>query len=206
MSDGSEEKVNLLLKGNGDVKLIYEKPSYKTEALLNVVDDNGQPLKISVETATDWPIVIATLIVGFGSILTSAIVARISYINQRSQIRSNIAAFRQKWQEELRSASAEFFSCAMRVHYDITHANKTLTPEKISELTHCQVRMELMLDKNKDENKKIEQSIEKVLTLAQGIDSDAFTNEMNNLQILVSQTLEKAWVDIKNDLRGISPH
>ncbi|MBV7416462.1 hypothetical protein [Aeromonas sp. sif2433] len=206
MNEGHDEKNTLFLTKNGDLKFILERPLYAAEKHLNVVEDNGKPLKISVETATDWPIFIATLIVGIGSILTTAFVARISHVNQRSQIRSNIAAFRQKWQEELRSASTEFFSCAIRVHYDRTHDNKALTPEKISELTRCQVRMELMLDKKKNDNKKIEQSIERVITLAQGLDTATFTTEINNLQTLVSQILEKAWIDIKNDLHGISPH
>lgn len=94
----------------------------------------------------------------------------------------------------------------MRVHYDKTHNNQLLTPEKISELTRYQVRMEFLLDRKKDNNKEIERSIARVLDLSQSTDTSAFTNEINNLQILVCNTLEKAWIDIKNDLHGISPH
>lgn len=206
MNENNQEKLTISLTNNGALELKHEKQQNTTEAIINVVENNSQPLRVSLETSTDWPIFIATLIVGLGSILTSIIVARISYINQRSQIRSNIATFRQKWQEELRSAATDFFSCAMRVHYDKTHNNQLLTPEKISELTRYQVRMEFLLDRKKDNNKEIERSIARVLDLSQSTDTSAFTNEINNLQILVCNTLEKAWVDIKNDLHGISPH
>ncbi|WP_141689867.1 MULTISPECIES: hypothetical protein [Aeromonas] len=202
MNENYQEKMTLYFIKNGDIHLTQEKTTSSEIQLKNIIEKDYQPLKISVETSTDWPIVIATLIVGIGSILTTCFVARISYINQRVQISSNIATFRQKWQEELRNTTAEYFSHASQIYHNKTENGLSISPADNGELTRLHAKLELLFDKEK--YKDIESLIERVTNLAIS-GSDGFYAELNSLHYAINIVLEKAWGDIKNDLRGISP-
>ncbi|HET6720413.1 MAG TPA: hypothetical protein VFH22_12235, partial [Rhodocyclaceae bacterium] len=68
--------------------------SAATESKHGQIIVNPQPLKLNIETSTDWPTVMATFLVGIGSILITSMVGWLSFSSQRMQIRSNIANFR----------------------------------------------------------------------------------------------------------------
>jgi hypothetical protein len=60
-----------------------------------------EPLLLNVRTSTDWPVVLATLAVGIGSILTSLIVGWLYVVNHKTEVRGSIASFRDEREENL---------------------------------------------------------------------------------------------------------
>ena len=110
-----------------------------------------QPLKLSVETSTDWPTVTATFLVGIGSILITSMVGWLSFSSQRMQIRSNIANFRNKWGEDLREASAQFFALIALIKFEMDqdpeYLSKKDSNKLFSDLITAQAKIGLMLDK-----------------------------------------------------------
>lgn len=203
MNNNEKEKSMLYLTKDGYLNITHGTPFNPTIKHMNIIESSPHPIKFSIETATDWPIVIATLIVGIGSVITTIFVARISYMNQKFQIRSNIASFRQKWQDELRNTTAEYFSHVTQIHQNKKNNGQGVSPEINGELIRLHAKLELLFDKSK--YTEIEKLIENVTDLSLKGD-DEFYNEINTLHYAINEVLEKAWEDIKNDLRGISPN
>jgi len=167
---------------------------------------NPQPLKLNIETSTDWPIVIATLMVGVGSVLTTLFVGWLTYVNQRNQIRSNKANFRHGWQIDLRLATAKFISITSKIHFELSEDDNYLSSSNgskaLSELLEYQVIIELMLDRSKQYTTEIIALLEAILEQLRGRRVDELTISANSLMIKVNMLLEQTWQDIRNDLDG----
>lgn len=165
-----------------------------------------QPLKLDVDTPTDWPTVIATLIVGIGSVLTTLLVGWLSYVNQRSQIRGSIASFRQQWVSELRLTSAEFLASVAQLHLDIDADTSFLlkpeSNEKYSKLIMLQSKIELMLDKKHANSTKLESLLERIIRNVKNNEKPELNSSVNEFHSLMRDTLENAWQQIKLDLSG----
>ena len=172
----------------------------KSEILIN-----PQPLKLVVDTPTDWPTVIATGLIGIGSIVTSGILARITYINQKSQIRAGTASFRQKWLEELRETTSEFLATAANIKletlYDTDYFRSEKSNGEYSKLIRLQSKIELMLDKKQSYSQKVEDYLDAIVESLEN-DRHKFDENLNKLHNIMRDILEKAWTDIKNDLKG----
>ncbi len=165
-----------------------------------------QPLNIKVDTPTDWPTVIATLIIGVGSVLTTLLVGWLSHVNQRSQIRSSIASFRQSWVSELRETSAKFLASAAQLHLDIDTDNEYLSKSEsngqYSELIMLQSKIGLMLDKKHDNSSRLESLSEEIIKNIKANDTEKLNASANEFHSLMRDNLENAWQQIKRDLAG----
>lgn len=165
---------------------------------------NPQPFKITAETSTDWPTVIATILIGVGSILTTIFVAWTAKISQRSQVRAAVANFRHGWQEKLRSTIARFIAITARIHYELQnnpdYLNSSESNREYSDLIENQISIKLMLDPVKDYSKEINITIEKIIKSLKSRDSIELNILVEKLTDTSSNLFEKAWQDIKNDL------
>ncbi len=184
--------------------VIIEGPKGKTSHIAVA----PQPLKLTVETPTDWPTVLATLLVGIGSILITSMVGWLSYSSQRSQIRSNTANFRHKWGDDLREASAQFFATVALIKFELdgnaAFISQNESNKLFSDLVTAQFKIGLMLDKKQPYTVTIlnllSETIEH-LKLNKPID---LNDTLNKLHDELNAVLEKTWADIKNDLKGKS--
>ncbi|WP_139833400.1 hypothetical protein [Pseudomonas sp. B8(2017)] len=151
---------------------------------------------VKVENDTDWPAVIASLVVGLA-------IAWLAKQSQQSQIKSSAANFRNEWQSGLRSKIAEFSSKVALIHYkldnDKDYLNKDASDEIFSELIYIQSIIELMLDSRKESSKQLTRTIEEVVReLKSGrTELGALLNKLNSQ---ASDVLEQAWQDIRRDL------
>lgn len=165
-----------------------------------------QPLKIFVDNSTDWPPVIATFLVGIGSVMTTLLVGWLSAMNQRTQIRSNIATFRHKWLEELREATAEFVALMARMHNESKADPKFWELPESNELYSQAIRqhakISLMLDAKKDYSKKLDDLMTKATEAIKSGHADKATEIVNSLIEEAREVLESAWTDIKRDLQS----
>lgn len=169
---------------------------------------NPQPLKLSVETSTDWPTVTATFLVGIGSILITSMVGWLSFSSQRMQIRSNIANFRNKWGEDLREASARFFALTALIKFEMDqdpeYLSKKDSNKLFSDLITAQATIGLMLDKKQPYTDKINDLLSRSFEYLKTHKSEELTTTINDLHSAMNDVLEKTWGDIKKDLRGHS--
>jgi hypothetical protein len=160
-----------------------------------------QPLKIDIDTPTDWPAVLAPFVLGAAAFyFTSS--------NQTQQIRSSTASYRNEWLKEVRAAAIEFTSVAFE--YQLRKvSNPAFGADEddearalLTRMLKAQATMVLMLDVKQpyakeinnlmhDVTLNIEQGGTNLLTAAQNL------REFNNQTHLV---LEKAWQDIRKDL------
>ncbi len=167
-----------------------------------------QPLKLNVETSTDWPTVTATFLVGIGSILITSMVGWLSFSTQRMQIRSNIANFRNKWGEDLREASAQFFALITLIKFEIDqdpqYLSKKDSNKLFSDLITAQAKIGLMLDKKQPYTEKITDLLNRSFDYLKANKETELTTAINDLHSAMNDVLEKTWGDIKEDLRGES--
>ena len=172
--------------------------------LTSQIKIDPQPLKLSVDTATDWPTVIATMMVGVGSILTTLLVGWLSHANQRSQIRSATANFRHGWQVDLRQTTARFLSVVAKIHFEYDtnpeYSNSKEANKDYSDLIENQAMIELMLDTSKDYTPAIIGHLEKIIQMLRSRDVSGLTEQSNKLTSRVNKVLEQTWDDIRRDL------
>jgi hypothetical protein len=165
-----------------------------------------EPIRLAIETPTDWPTVIATLAVGIGSILTSLIVGYLSYQNQRSQVRSSIASLRSTWINELRKLSAEFIGLAARIGYGLqkstSHLESSEGSQDLSSLFQAASEIHLMLDPDKPETKHTASNMDSVVECLRQRDFGEADSLLEKFESDISRLLEKAWSDVKEDLRN----
>lgn len=175
---------------------------------------DSQPIKLSVDTSTDWPIVM----VGFGSILSSLLVAYLTYINQknqveaqknqidaqRSQVKATTANFRANWQISLRESIAKFLSVIAQISYEIEiNKNYLDTPESnslFSLLVEKQAVIKLMLDPGKDYSTTIKLLMTNLVDSVRRNDLELTNRLINELVDSSAKLLEKTWQDIQKDL------
>lgn len=157
------------------------------------------PLLLQVDTPTDWP----TVVVGIGGILITLLVGWLSYTTQRSQIRSNVANFRQSWAYELRDTSAKFLGCVAKLHWDIKSDQDFISTKdsnrQFSELIMLQSKIELMLDKK---NIELGNLIEEIIVHLKANNAKNLTESINSFLSIMRDELDNSWQKTKNDLAG----
>jgi hypothetical protein len=165
-----------------------------------------QPLKISIETTTDWPAVLATTFVGISGALIALVVGALAYIGQRNQVRAATANFRHGWQVELRQSVAKFMSIIARLHYELDanpdYLNSSESNAEYSALIETHARIELMLDRSKDYSKNISRLTNDLVSKVKERKTGEIGPLGGELLTVVNGVLEQAWNDIKKDLRG----
>ncbi|WP_236235930.1 hypothetical protein [Pseudomonas faucium] len=151
---------------------------------------------VVVETATDWPAVGASLVVG-------AAIAWFAYKTQKSQIKSALANFRHDWHNDLRAKIAEFASKAALMRFHINNnANYMSSSDSdliYSELILIQTTIELMLDTSKQYSKELTRIMEEVVIALLQSPDDVVVH-LNNLNKKANEVLEHGWQKIRSDL------
>ena len=169
---------------------------------------NPQPLKINLDTPTDWPIFFATLLVGVGSILITLLVGWLSSVNQRTQIESSIATFRHKWIEDLRESVSRFIALGAKIHYEQQINPNFLVSEKLndifSELMQTQAYILLMLDRKKAYTDELSNFMDEVVNGLRKNSEEDFLKNSESFANKASDVLELGWQDIKRDLKNRS--
>ncbi|MEG9622081.1 hypothetical protein [Pseudomonas guariconensis] len=151
---------------------------------------------VKVENDTDWPAVIASLIVG-------AAIAWFAMKSQQNQTKANVANFRHDWQNNLRTKISEFISKVALIHFrlnsDPQFLNKPDSDHIFSELIFIQSNIELLLDSKKNSSLELTRTMEEIVQkLKDGEDSlEALLNSLNRQ---ANEVLEKAWQTIRKDL------
>lgn len=158
-----------------------------------------QPLKLFIDTPTDWP-----------SVSTGALVAlavgAMAYFGQRNQVRAATANFRHGWQQELRALTAKFISVTARIHYELEsnpdYLNSSESNSEYSQLIETHAKIELMLDHSKPYATEISNLTAQMIQAVKNNEIDKLSQLSHNLLKIVNGVLEQAWKDIRNDLRG----
>ena len=167
-----------------------------------------QPLKLAVDTSTDWPTVAATSFVGITGALVALAVGAMAYMGQRNQVRAATANFRHGWQQELRQLVAKFISIIARLHYELEanpdYLNSSESNAEYSQLIETHATIELMLDRSKPYAKQISKLTERLISAVKKQEIDQLGQLSSDLLEVVNGVLEQTWQDIRNDLRGKS--
>jgi hypothetical protein len=187
-----------------DPRLVNLNAMYSTDQVMRMqVPSTIQTLKIEVNSATDWPVVAATVFVGI-------MVAVFSYRAQLIQIRGSIATYRHEWQLQFRMASVEFLTATSEISYKQknNHLFKTMPESDLvfNKLVTAQRKIILMLDPKKMTVPPMSTIVNKMKDIREALDVDnhaivsGLIEDFNNQ---AKDILENAWVDMKTDLRAI---
>ncbi|ANR89068.1 hypothetical protein BBB50_15440 [Vibrio cholerae 2740-80] len=162
---------------------------------------------ILMSISPDWPSIIVTGLIGIGSILTSIAVVKISRRNQKSQNKEKVAELRQQWLSELRDSMSKFVSIAGIISIRSKVAKDYHLTIEASEhhqnLLFYRTKIMLMLDVNKEYTPILKSLIEEVVENMTKPEHDSVIETRAFCQALEEQcqhVLEKAWLDIKEDL------
>lgn len=163
--------------------------------------------EILLSISPDWPMIIITGLIGIGSIFTSILVGRISRQNQQTQNLAKKAELRQAWINELRQNISDLISIAamiaVRKHLDDDFQNNESFYQYHSQLISVRTKIHLMLDPNKEYSKIIKSLIKDVYS--ESVKKDGTTKDLNVYRIALEEqsqkVLEKAWMDIKSELK-----
>ncbi|BDR13789.1 hypothetical protein [Vibrio sp. STUT-A11] len=162
---------------------------------------------ILLSMSPDWPSILVTGLIGLGSILTSIAVVKISRRNQQSQSKEKVAELRQQWLAELRENMSKFVSIAHIVavrskvakDYHLTGE----AGEHYQDLFFYKTKIILMLDTNKEYTLILKSLINDVIDNMGKPELETVADTSVFCQALEEQcqkVLEKAWLDIKEDL------
>lgn len=161
-----------------------------------------QPLKIDIDTPTDWPAVLAPFVLGAAAFyFTSS--------NQSQQIRSSTANYRNEWLREVRESAIEFVSAAFEFHMrnvtteDFVDKHTDEARVLVTRMLKAQATIVLMLDAKQPYTKEIDELMDTVVAHINSGAPDAENIASEALQGFIEKThqvLEKAWQDIRKDL------
>lgn len=167
-----------------------------------------QPLKIDIDTPTDWPAVLAPFVLGAAAFYFTK-------SNQTQQIRSSTANYRNEWLKEVRAAAIEFSSKAIEFQLRLLHNADFARTQKddartlLTAMLKAQSTLVLMLDAKQAYKQTITDLMDVVVMHIEetGDGMDKAGRAIQDFDKKTHLVLEKAWQDIKKDLghkRGIS--
>lgn len=182
-------------------------PSNADQSASNaIVTLNPQPIKLVVDTPTDWPTVIASGSVGVGSMVVALAVGILAARAQRKQVLAATANFRGEWQKNLREAIASYIGIAARISYEIDvdkgYLDKPESNEIYMNLIQTHASVQLLLDSSKKDHVHIDTLMGKLLAAAKRSDTRDMNQLANDLVKVASEVLEKSWQQIRRNLRG----
>ena len=173
--------------------------------------------KLTVETTTDWAIVL----IGVGSLLSTLVMGIFTYRAQKQQIianseglknqvRANAASLRNVWMEQLRAVSSEFLQCVTLVNAGLSEEIRSQEDaaslnEKKHQALLLQIRMKLYVGTTSPLAKKIVKTSERILeSLGQKVIDpnydDNIPYHLTVLEELLVAQIEQAWSQAKADL------
>jgi len=165
-----------------------------------------EPIKLVVDTSTDWPMVISTAGVGLGSALIALAVGILSSRSQKRQVQSATANIRKEWQGQLRDAISKLVGTVTYISEELDadegFRQTAESKEAYREMVEAQALIHLLLDRKKD-------STGRIVALTRDLVNETWDNDRSRvsefMQKLISESidvLEQAWKDIRNDLNG----
>lgn len=163
-----------------------------------------QPLRIDVQSSTDWP----TVLVGSAGILSSIVIARYTSRLQTNQIKANIANLRQRWIEDLRECATRYMEkvtfIVNKMQDEKDFLRTPISVEPYSAMLSAQIKFGLMLDLQHERNRQAIELSEQIIGAIKGHSDSDKSGEIGILgrrfEDLVREILEAAWSDIKRDL------
>lgn len=165
-----------------------------------------QPIRLTVDTPTDWPSVLATAFVGLTGALVALSVGYMALIGQRNQIRAMRANFRHDWQRELKQLIGKIIVTSVRMKYELEndpdYLKKPDSNELFCNLVEARVGIEVMLDRAKQYTHEIIEIIDSLVKAAKTSDGDKLDEMANKLIVDSNKLIEQVWRDIRNDLDG----
>ena len=165
----------------------------------------SKDLTVNIKTDTDWFSVGATFVVGMSGALISYQLAKITKQNQKESMRATRANFRQQWQQDIRTTTANFLATAYEVHRKTNKKPDYLTSDEAhtdyAKLVRYQSTIELMLDKKQAYSRLIERNLETII-INLFTNNAGITSDMNSLLSDMRDVLEKAWQDINADIEN----
>lgn len=173
--------------------------------------------KISVDAGTDW----AVVMIGVGTVASAILTAIFSYRGQqrqtlvsaeglKNQVRANAANLRNIWMEQLRVVSSEFIqkialSVARARIESQTKADIEYVNSHREQALLLQIKMKLYVGTSSILGKKIVDLSDKVLVdlhggICESKGFDEILHDLSDLEDLVVEQLEQAWMQAKEDL------
>lgn len=155
------------------------------------------PVKVEVDNPTDWPAILLPFVLGAAAFY-------FAWLNQQQQIRSSLAAHRDSWLRELRSAAVEFVGVAAELNFCLgsTPAFQG-SPEQLALLTRLYrsyATIELMLDKKHPENKALMTAVTEVIESCDVVTGNRLNDALLDFNEKCQLVLEDAWQDVRRDL------
>lgn len=190
-----------LVQGSTEQKQSVEKATVTQAQVL--VPSN---LKIDLNSPTDIWVVGANGLVGLAGLVTAAVVAWITRLNQVSQNKINQASFRQKWQERFAEAAARYLSLVNDIAIDAVletkdpKERKILVAKSLSDLLYWHEVIHVMLQRDRDYTKETVKIMQDLTGHLQRVELKELGISRNLLRRKFNEIHEKAWQDIRSDL------
>jgi len=171
-----------------------------SQGLIQVKGDTRLDVHVSSDTDP------AVMVLGLAGILSSIIIAFVTGRVQRNQTKANIANLRSSWLVDLRSAGSEYLQqCSryLQMFRSGLPSNDPRYDECYQQALILQIRMKLMLDKEGEVSRAIVENSDECLVMLKGLahsrNGNAIGQKMGQIEDLLKDELEAAWLDIKAD-------
>jgi len=180
------------------------KPLEDGKKFIIVNGDSDKPMKIHVDTDTDW----AALSPSIAGILVTLLVAWLTLRLQRRQTLANLSGFRQQWMAELRAVSSEYLQLLYKMALRIQVKPGFRSTDEYLELYEAMViagsRFEMLLSRDDNDTKIIDDQDQKIVDaiveLKEGQNCGLILDMLDQMKHLIREELESAWNDIKVDV------
>lgn len=184
-------------------------------ALLSATENSSVGLKsevlqvpdaytVNLVSSTDWPVVIATALIGLGSVLTTSLVGWYAYMAQRNQVKANAATYRNEWRTDLRGKVSDYISKIAMLHYKIERNKAYLnTPDsdaEYSEVLKVQAAIGLMLNERDEEDQKLSDLMGECDSILKYGSKKDLTAKLNEIADKANKVLDNAWQKMKQDI------
>jgi hypothetical protein len=159
----------------------------------------SQPLKIEMNSPTDWVTAVATPI----AIAIAGVF--FAWMNQRAQIRSSIATIRSEWLRELRTESIGYATAAIALSNACTTTSFFGSAAAIpytEQVARHRAAIRLMLDPTKPYNQDMLAAMKGIADAIFAHDDTAFAKCLTEFIDSSRTVLESAWQDIRRDLKN----
>jgi hypothetical protein len=179
-----------------------------TAASVTITNATVDPIKIHIDTDTDW----ATVSPSIAGVIVTILVAWLTLRLQRKQTAANLSTLRQQWMSELRTVSSEYVQLLFKNALRVEAKPGYLSSEEFIELHELiaitGTRFEMLLSRDDSDTKPIFDMETKIIdalhNLKAGEECDFILTMINDFKKLIRAELESAWADIKSDV-GIKP-
>ncbi len=186
-----------------DIKYAGRSSTDLGTALL-VISDPDRPLKIHVDSDTDW----ATVTPSAAGVVVALIVAWLTVRVQRNQISANISTFRHQWMVELRACASEYLQAivtqSVKNEGDKDFLGSSENFEMYRRTTILTLQFEMLLSRDDAATQKIfeldNRITKKLFEMRPGDDAQPIIDLVNEMKDLLRLELEEAWIDVQRDV------